>query len=85
MATRTVRIPADPHPQPILLTQHNMVNIGLGNSPDAPLKYVAELWFPDQNHLCPTKAKLYATSEQNAEEIILATYPKAVIDSLRIL
>lgn len=67
------------------MTQHQMVNIGIGNMPDAPLKYVAELWFPDQNLICTRKAKLFATSEEHAETIIHSTYPKATIESLRIL
>jgi hypothetical protein len=85
MATATTRIKADPHPQPVPMTQHQMVNIGIGNQPDAPLKYVAELWLPDMNLICTRKAKLYATSEEHAEKIIHASYPKAIIDSLRIL
>jgi hypothetical protein len=62
-----------------------MVNIGIGNQPDAPLKYVAELWFPDDNLICTRKAKLFATSETHAETIIQSTYPKATIESLRFL
>jgi hypothetical protein len=67
------------------MTQHQMVNIGIGNEPDAPLKYVAELWFPNTNLICTRKAKLFASSEAHAETIIHTTYPKATIESLRIL
>jgi hypothetical protein len=67
------------------MTQHQMVNIGIGNQPDAPLKYVAELWFPDQSLICTRKAKLFATSEEHAETILHQTYPKATIESLRVL
>lgn len=74
------------HPRKVTaMTQHQMINIGIGNAPDTPLKYVAEYWLPNDNLICPRKAKLFATSEENAEDIIHASYPKAIIDSLRIL
>ena len=76
-------------------TQHQMRNIGNGNDPDAPLRYVAQLKGKAEIHtntighdidlICGLKAKLDATSEQEARDILEAAWPYFNIESLELL
>lgn len=65
-------------------TQHQMVNIGNGNDPNAPLRYVARVRF--ENEIGTREVRTDATSQIEAEEIISNGIPKsAAIHELRIL
>jgi hypothetical protein len=65
---RTIVRKADPHPQPVPMTEHQMKNIGLGNDPDASLAYGADIVFA---HLAtPIPASVTATSEAEAMDIL---------------
>lgn len=88
-ATHVERPPLNPR------TQHQMRNIGNGNDPDAPLRYVAELKGKAESRtntighdidlICGLKAKLDATSEQEARDILEAAWPYFNIESLELL
>jgi hypothetical protein len=75
------------------MNEHQMRNVGIGNKPDAPLKYVAELRFPKSetcpgHHMdliCTSKATFFATSTLDANELLYTAYPLATIESLRVL
>ena len=67
------RVPAYQSPASVALTQHQMVNIGIGNEPDSPLKYAVLL--NDPNIIMPLKTKVYATSHGEALCIVADVYP----------
>ena len=62
-------------PAPVFLTQHQMVNVGIGNEPDAPLKYAVEIKHP--SIICSLRSTLFATSQAEAEANALDMCPGA--------
>jgi hypothetical protein len=60
-----------------MLTQHQMVNIGIGNEPDTPLKYAVIVKHPEL--IGPLKTTLYAVSEGAAAASVSALYPHAEV------
>jgi hypothetical protein len=50
------------------MTEHEMKNIGNGNSPDAPLWYIADLRIPSV--IGTFRASCWATSEEDATLIL---------------
>lgn len=81
--TMLIRRPADPHSQPVPMTQHQMVNIACGQDPDAPLEYIARI--QSQGIIGTFKTRFKATSEEHARRILGGADFASSVMSLRIL
>lgn len=80
---QTIRRPADPHPQPILYSQHEMRCIGYGIPLNSKLSYVVE--FIDERFITTFKSYFRATSEKDARAQFVAEKPGFEIASVTLI